>query len=152
MIPPLSCSSSESAPPPRPRAPRPLERERQRERARRAGRRQWSAPATVLLTILLAGLAGDLCAAYPSGAPEQACKELKPGHGVEAQAGPAPFELVQDRREAGPGDQIKGNYRPSRPARPPPSECGSRSGSELELQLELELESLSSSLSESKPY
>lgn len=46
---------------------------------------------------------------YPSGAPEQACKELRPGHGSEPASGPAPFELSQDKLQVEAGDQIKGN-------------------------------------------
>lgn len=48
-------------------------------------------------------------ASFPSGAPESACKDLKPGHGVEAQTGASPFELTQDKLQVEQaGDQIKG--------------------------------------------
>lgn len=47
--------------------------------------------------------------AFPSGAPDSACKEMKPGHGVEASTGTSPFELTQDKLQVEAGDQIKGN-------------------------------------------
>lgn len=46
--------------------------------------------------------------AFPSGAPEQACKTLKPGHGGEASSQASPFELTQDKLQVAAGDQIKG--------------------------------------------
>lgn len=45
---------------------------------------------------------------FPTGAPDQACKDLKPGHGTEATSGPAPFQLTADRDAvSASGDQIK---------------------------------------------
>lgn len=64
----------------------------------------------VLVSMLVTDQLTTLSQAYPSGAPEQACKDLKPGHGVEAQSGASPFELSQDKLQVGAGDQIKGNY------------------------------------------
>lgn len=60
-----------------------------------------------LAVLVLAASLSPLVAGYPSGAPEQACKELRPGHGHEPQTGPAPFQLSQDKAEAAAGDQIK---------------------------------------------
>jgi len=65
-------------------------------------RRAWA------LALLLAPIVAALVAAYPSGAPDQACKDLRPGHGAEPSASPSPFELSQDKLQAGAGDQIKG--------------------------------------------
>lgn len=48
--------------------------------------------------------------AFPTGAPESACKELKPGHGAEPTSGTPPFELSQDKLQVEANDQIKGNY------------------------------------------
>lgn len=58
--------------------------------------------------LLMLLLAARLAQAFPSGAPEQACKDLKPGHGVEPQSGAVPFELAQDKLQVGAGEQIKG--------------------------------------------
>lgn len=63
----------------------------------------WCLAIVLLLTV-------PLSQAYPSGAPEQACKDLKPGHGVEPQTGASPFELTQDKLQVGAGDQIKGEF------------------------------------------
>lgn len=63
--------------------------------------------------VLLLALAGQLADSFPSGAPDQACKDLKPGHGVEAASGAAPFELAQDKLQVEAGDQIKGKYVPA---------------------------------------
>jgi hypothetical protein len=79
-----------------------------------AGRQQLSlllltvAAAAAVAVTLLGGPLG--AAAYPSGAPESACKDLKPSHGVEAASGAAPFELTQDKLQVEAGDQIKGKY------------------------------------------
>ena len=55
-------------------------------------------------------LMANLALAFPSGAPEQACKDLKPGHGAEPQSSSSPFELTQDKLQVEAGDQIKGKY------------------------------------------
>lgn len=62
----------------------------------------------LLLSLALASLLSSQVNAFPSGAPEQACKDLKPGHGVEAQSESSPFELTQDKATAAASDQIKG--------------------------------------------
>lgn len=64
------------------------------------------AGALALLAVLAAGAAPAL--AFPSGAPESACKDLKPGHGAEPSSGPAPFELSQDKLQVEAGEQVKG--------------------------------------------
>lgn len=64
-----------------------------------------------VVRVLLVAIAAALCstsAAYPSGAPEQACKNLKPGHGAEPASGSSPFELSQDKLQVEANDQIKG--------------------------------------------
>lgn len=61
----------------------------------------------LLVAIAAAGLCGP-SAAFPSGAPEQACKNLKPGHGAEPASGSSPFELSQDKLQVEANDQIKG--------------------------------------------
>ena len=78
-----------------------------------AGRRAARITPTGLVVVAtLCALAGPFqAAAFPSGAPESACKDLKPGHGVEAASGAAPFELTQDKLQVEAGDQIKGKYR-----------------------------------------
>jgi len=53
----------------------------------------------------------SLAAAFPSGAPDSACSDLKPGHGAEPASGAAPFVLTQDKLQVEAGDQIKGKYR-----------------------------------------
>lgn len=73
-------------------------------------RRAHFATVSTAAILVVASLLSNHCAAFPSGAPDSACKELKPGHGGEARTGSAPFELVQDRKDAAVGDQIKGNY------------------------------------------
>lgn len=60
-----------------------------------------------LISLVLLSLVASPGAAYPSGAPDQACKDLRPGHGVEPTSGPAPFELTADRAGAAAGEQIK---------------------------------------------
>lgn len=59
-------------------------------------------PILFLITIV------TVVAAYPSGAPESACKNLKPGHGAEPSSSSSPFELTQDKLQVEAGDQIKG--------------------------------------------
>lgn len=62
------------------------------------------------LTVALVVLAAGTAAAFPSGAPDSACKSLKPGHGGEPSSQPSPFELRQDKLQVEAGDQIKGKY------------------------------------------
>lgn len=69
--------------------------------------------ALVLLCVLMAApqlqhKQIQMALAYPSGAPDSACKDLKPGHGVEASSSSSPFELTQDKLQVEAGDQIKG--------------------------------------------
>lgn len=73
-------------------------------------RSQTSGACSLTAALLVGVLLVSGASAYPSGAPEQACKELKPGHGAEPQSGTAPFELTQDKLQVGAGDQIKGKY------------------------------------------
>lgn len=63
----------------------------------------------LLLALAMAALL-QLASSFPSGAPESACKELKPGHGAEPTSGPAPFELSQDKLQVEANEQIKGKY------------------------------------------
>lgn len=79
------------------------------------------APSYLLLLAASASLA--LTAAFPSGAPDSACKDMRPGHGVEPATSAAPFELTQDKQQAEAGDQIKGKWvrRKWAPGRPEPS-------------------------------
>lgn len=35
--------------------------------------------------------------ATPDGAPPQACKDMKPGHGAEAQQSYAPYEIIPEK-------------------------------------------------------
>lgn len=63
----------------------------------------------VAVSILLV-LAPSVSLAYPSGAPDQACKDMKPGHGAEPTSAPAPFELTQDKLQVGADEQIKGRF------------------------------------------
>lgn len=67
--------------------------------------------AALVATVAVALLAPNAALAFPSGAPEAACKDLKPGHGGEPASGAAPFELTQDKLQAEAGDQIKGKYK-----------------------------------------
>lgn len=69
-----------------------------------------SSPIKPLLLVSLLALLSSV-SSFPSGAPESACKDLKPGHGGEPTSGPAPFELSQDKLQVEAGDQIKGNNR-----------------------------------------
>lgn len=62
----------------------------------------------LVCVLLIIGVSLTSC--FPSGAPEQACKNLKPGHGVEASSSESPFELKQDKKTAEAGDQIKGKF------------------------------------------
>lgn len=62
----------------------------------------------LLLAVYVCLLSVQLVASYPSGAPEQACKDLRPNHGAEPTSGAAPFELIQDTQTANAGNQIKG--------------------------------------------
>lgn len=55
--------------------------------------------------------------AFPHGAPDAACKTLKPGHGGEPSSQPSPFELQQDKLQVEAGDQIKGKYCPTTTSR-----------------------------------
>lgn len=82
---------------------------RQVDRKQMKPRRHSPAAALLSVACLLCISSLKLSSSFPSGAPESACKDLKPGHGVEAQSGAAPFELTQDKLQVEQaGDQIKG--------------------------------------------
>lgn len=62
----------------------------------------------IAFTTTILFLAPSISHAFPSGAPDHACKDLKPGHGVEPTSGPAPFQLTAERDAvSAAGDQIK---------------------------------------------
>lgn len=69
-----------------------------------------SLPALLFLLLTALAVFGQTGHAYPSGAPDSACKTLKPGHGVEPATGNSPFELSQDKLQVEAGDQVKGKY------------------------------------------
>lgn len=64
----------------------------------------------ILLLLLTITLVVSTCHTYPSGAPDSACKTLKPGHGADPSTSASPFELTQDKAQVEAGEQIKGKY------------------------------------------
>lgn len=56
--------------------------------------------------VLLVAISG--CLAYPSGSPEEACKDGKPKHGsaIEKEASESPYHLTQDKVDFKAGDVV----------------------------------------------